>query len=232
MTRKGPARILVVDDDQRFARLVREYLSADGGFDVHLRYDGEAGVAALLGGRRFDAVVLDINMPGMNGFEFLKEVRAASDVPVIMLTARGDDADRVLGLETGADDYVAKPCNLRELAARIRAVLRRLDRFDACGDHVVVGDLELAPGSLTVVRGGEQVPATGAEYRVLEVLARAAGRVRTKEAIGRFALGREAGHGDRSVDVHVARLRRKLGPLPDGRPRIKTVRGRGYLYVT
>ena len=227
-----PHRILVIDDDERFAHLVREYLSAEGGFEVHIRGDGEAGVAAILGARPFDAVVLDINMPGMGGFEVLELVRQRSDVPVLMLTARGGEADRVLGLENGADDYVAKPCNLRELAARLRAVLRRVNRMGAVGDRIVVGDLALEPGSMSVLRDGEAIAATGAEYLVLEALARSAGRVRTKDAIARQALGRAASQTGRSVDVHVARLRRKLGPLPDGRPRIKTVRGRGYLYVT
>ena len=228
----GGRRILVVDDDERFAHLVQEYLSGEGDFDVHVRGSGEAGVAAILGARPFDAVVLDVNMPGMNGFEVLELVRRRSVVPVIMLTARGDNADRVLGLENGADDYVAKPCNLRELAARLRAVLRRVDHPNAALERIVVGDLALEPGSMSVLRDGEAVATTAAEYRVLETLTRSAGRVETKDAIGRQALGRGASHSDRSVDVHVARLRRKLGPLPDGRPRIKTVRGRGYLYVT
>ena len=226
--------VLLVDDDAEFAGLVAEFLDAEGGFRVTLHHDGEAGVEAALDGR-YDAIVLDVGLPGINGFEVLRRIRRQVDTPVIMLTARGDDIDRILGLEIGADDYVPKPCNLRELAARIRAIMRRLDRHqvsDPGGARVTVGDLVIEPGAQSVFRGGELVPLTGAEFLVLEAMIESAGEVVDKDSIARHALGRRILPYDRSVDVHVGNLRRKLGPLADGRQRIKTVRGRGYLYVT
>jgi len=152
-----------------------------------------------------------------------------------MLTARGDDIDRILGFERGADDYVSKPCNLRELVARIRAIVRRLRRQRRPGgseDRIEVGDMQIEPGSQSVFRGAELVALTGAEYLVLEVLIQSAGQVIDKDTIARHALGRRILPYDRSVDAHVSNLRKKLGPLSNGRQRIKTVRGQGYLYVT
>jgi two-component system response regulator CpxR len=226
--------VLMVDDDEEFARLVAEYFSAEGGFSVTLRHDGASGVDAAVS-EPFDVVVLDVGLPGINGFEALKQIRQQVDTPVVMLTARGDDIDRILGLEIGADDYVPKPCNLRELVARIRAILRRLNRQDVAGtgsDRTAVGDLKIEPGSRSVYHGDRLVPLTGAEYLVLEALIQAAGQVVDKDTIARHALGRRIMPYDRSVDAHVSNLRRKLGPLDDGRQRIKTVRGRGYLYVS
>ena len=228
-----PIRVLVVDDDEEFANLVDEFLTAEGGFSVATRHDGEAGVTAALR-EEFDVIVLDVGMPKLNGFEALKAIRRESDTPVIMLTARGDDIDRILGLEIGADDYVPKPCNLRELVARIRAILRRLKTpadEAAKGDGVVIGDLRIQPGSQSVYRDEEWIALTGAEYLVLEILVRSAGQVVDKDSIARHALGRRIMPYDRSVDAHVSHLRKKLGPLPNGLQRIKTVRGRGYLYV-
>lgn len=224
-------RILIVDDDKEFVQLIDEFLSAEGGFAVTARHDGEAGVAAALNSP-FDVIVLDVGMPRLNGFEALKLIRQQSNTPVIMLTARGDDIDRILGLEIGADDYVPKPCNLRELAARIRAILRRAQGAGAeTGDGLTVGDLRIESGSHSVFCGDTLVALTGAEFLVLETLVQAAGDVVDKNTIMRSALGRRSGPFDRSVDVHVAHLRKKLGPLPNGQQRIKTVRGRGYLYV-
>jgi two-component system, OmpR family, response regulator CpxR len=225
--------VLIVDDDEDFARLLAEFLIAEGGFSVSARHDGASGVAAAVQ-HPVDVIVLDVGLPELNGFEALKQIRQSVDTPVVMLTARGDDIDRILGLEFGADDYVPKPCNLRELVARIRAIIRRSRRQDveADDDCTVIGDTKIKPGSQSVFRRGELVPLTGAEYLVLEALTRSAGQVVDKDAIARHALGRRIMPYDRSVDVHVANLRRKLGPLDDGRQRIKTVRGRGYLYVT
>lgn len=213
--------------------MVEEFLSAEGGFEVESRYDGPSGVNAAIG-RPFDVIVLDIMMPGMNGLDVLREIRKRVNTPVIMLTARGDDIDRILGLEIGADDYLSKPCNLRELHARIRAMLRRVARGSEeapAQSAIIVGDVRLEPGSQSVYREDERVSVTGAEYLVLEVLARSAGQVVDKDAIARRALGRRNTPYDRSVDTHVSHLRRKLGPSADGLQRIKTVRGRGYLYV-
>jgi two-component system response regulator CpxR len=225
--------VLVVDDDREFARLLAEFLSVEGGFCVTTCHDGAAGAAAAVEDR-FDVIVLDVGLPKLNGFEVLKRIRQKVNTPVVMLTARGDDIDRILGLEIGADDYVPKPCNLRELVARIRAILRRLNRQhegEAAADRLVIGDLKIEPGAQSVYRGGELVPLTGAEYLVLEALAQAPGQVVDKDSIARHALGRRIMPLDRSVDAHVSNLRKKLGPLADGRQRIKTVRGRGYLYV-
>lgn len=226
--------VLIVDDDEQFAGLVAEFLAAEGGFSVTMRHDGVAGVSAAVN-ERFDVIVLDVGLPGLNGFEALRRIRQKVATPVVMLTARGDDIDRILGLEIGADDYVPKPCNLRELVARIRAIMRRSSAAqDGAGTHdrVLIGDMRMEPGSQSVFVGGELLPLTGAEYLVLEALTRSAGQVVDKDSIARHALGRRLMPYDRSVDVHIGNLRRKLGPLGDGRQRIKTVRGRGYLYVT
>lgn len=226
-------RVLIVDDDEAFAGMVAEFLGAEGGFSVTARHDGAAGVEAAVNDG-FDVIILDVGLPELNGFEALKLIRQQVDTPVVMLTARGDDIDRILGLEIGADDYVPKPCNLRELVARIRAIMRRLNRSDeadAAADRIVLGDLSIEPGSQSVSRAGELVALTGAEYLVLEALIQSAGQVVDKDSIARHALGRRIMPYDRSVDAHVSNLRKKLGPLADGRQRIKTVRGRGYLYV-
>jgi two-component system response regulator CpxR len=226
-------RVLIVDDDEAFAGMVAEFLAAEGGFAVTARHSGTAGVEVAVS-ERFDVIILDVGLPGLNGFEALKLIRQKVATPVVMLTARGDDIDRILGLEIGADDYVPKPCNLRELVARIRAIMRRLNRADEVGvdnDTLVLGDLSIETGSRSVFRGGELVALTGAEYLVLEALIHSAGQVVDRDSISRHALGRRIMPHDRSVDVHVGNLRKKLGPLADGRQRIKTVRGRGYLYL-
>ncbi|MGD9263541.1 MAG: response regulator [Methyloceanibacter sp.] len=226
--------MLVVDDDREFARLVAEFLDAEGGFSVTQCHDGATGAETAVS-EPFDVIVLDVGLPVLNGFEALKKIREVNDTPVIMLTARGDDIDRILGLEIGADDYVPKPCNLRELVARIRAILRRSHRKETAGSdsqEIVIGDMKMEPGSQSVFCTGELVPLTGAEYLVLEALVNSVGQVVDKDAIARHALGRRIMPYDRSVDAHVSNLRKKLGPLRDGRQRIKTVRGRGYLYVT
>ncbi|MEM9384444.1 MAG: response regulator transcription factor [Pseudomonadota bacterium] len=228
-------KVLLVDDDAEFAQLVDEYLAAEGGFAVTARGDGEAGARSALTGT-FDVILLDVGLPKQNGFSVLKLIREQIGTPVIMLTARGDDLDRILGLEIGADDYLAKPCNLRELAARIRAILRRT-RGGSSGDgqtesgRAIIGDLTVETGSRSVYRDGKLITLTGAEYLVLDALLAQAGDVVDKGAIAKHALGRRLQPYDRSVDVHVGHLRKKLGPLSDGRQRIKTVRGRGYLYV-
>lgn len=226
--------ILMVEDDEEFAHLVAEYCEAEGGFSVTLRHDGASGVDAAVN-EPFDVIVLDVGLPKINGFEALKQIRQQVDTPVVMLTARGDDIDRVLGLEIGADDYVPKPCNLRELVARIRAILRRVNKANEAGtddDSTIVGDLRIEPGSQSVFCHDEPIRLTGAEYMVLEALMQSAGQVVDKDTIARHALGRRIMPYDRSVDAHVSNLRKKLGPLDDGRQRIKTVRGRGYLYVS
>ncbi|MEL0259292.1 MAG: response regulator transcription factor [Halieaceae bacterium] len=228
------ARVLLTDDDQEFCLMVSDFLKAEGEFDIDMRHDGESGAVAAIGSD-YDAIILDVGLPKLNGFEVLKEIRQTQSTPVLMLTARGDDIDRILGLEIGADDYLPKPCNLRELLARIRAVLRRTQGFqstDTPANSRTLGDLRIEFGSQSVYRDNAIVPLTGAEYLVLETLTQAAGKVVDKDQIARHALGREVMPYDRSVDAHIANLRKKLGLLYSGRQRIKTIRGKGYLYVT
>ncbi|MEM9301714.1 MAG: response regulator [Pseudomonadota bacterium] len=227
-------RVLMVDDDANLTGLLDEFLEAEGGFDFVACHDGEAGVAAATRDR-FDVIILDVMMPKLNGFNALKAIREVSDTPIIMLTARGDDLDRILGLEIGADDYVPKPCSLREIVARIRAIMRRVsgqaDR-SANAKQLRIGDLRLELGSQSAYRGDELVSLTATEFRVLECLVAAAGEVVPKDGIARQALGRRIMPYDRSVDAHIVQLRKKLGPLPNGLQRIKTIRGRGYLYAS
>ena len=224
-------RVLVVDDDAELCELLREYLEGEG-FAVQAVGDGERGAAAALDGT-VELVVLDVMLPGLSGFDVLRRIRVRSAVPVIMLTARGEDVDRIVGLELGADDYLPKPFNPRELAARIRAVLRRTTAGAAGGAPAVVtvGDLELDAGARRVRRAGEVVELTGTEFSLLERLVRAAGTVVRRDALYREVLGRRAVAYDRSLDVHLSNLRRKLGSLPGGGERIATVRGVGFQYV-
>jgi DNA-binding response OmpR family regulator len=219
--------ILIADDDAELCELLREYLRQEN-FEVRLAHDGEE---ALREAREpgLDAMVLDIMMPGRNGIEVLRTLRAESTLPVIMLTARGDDLDRILGLELGADDYLPKPCNPRDLVARIRAVLRR-SGAPAIPGVLVVEDLELNQGSRELRRGGERVELTSTEFSVLQALLQRPGEVISKRDLYLAALGREPVRYDRSIDMHVSNLRRKLGPSASGEARIETVRGIGYQY--
>ena len=224
--------ILIVDDDTELCELVTEYLD-DEGFEVESVHDGASGVERCLATEP-DLVILDVMLPELSGFAVLNKIREKSKVPIIMLTARGEDVDRIVGLEMGADDYLAKPFNPRELVARIRAILRRAAGSEALGEEttlLTIADLEMDPGSRQVRNSSGQVELTGAEFAVLETLVRAAGIVVARDDLSRQALGRRASAFDRSLDVHLSNLRRKLGPLPDGGERIKTVRGVGYLYV-
>jgi len=223
-------RILVIDDDAELCELLQRYLGGEG-FQVDSVHDGEAGVERALSGEP-EAVVLDVMLPGLDGFEVLRRIRRRSEVPIVMLTARGDEVDRIVGLEAGADDYLPKPFNPRELAARLRAVLRRVGPAAAggpAGGVLRVEDLELDPGARAAFVGGEPVELTGTEFSLLELLARNAGQVVSREDLSREVLERRPNPFDRSLDVHMSNLRRKLGPLPDGGERIKTVRARGYL---
>jgi len=226
----GATRVLLVDDDRQLCAMLSEYLSADG-FKVAAVHDGQAGVHEARGGA-FDVIVMDITMPVIDGFEALRRIRAESAVPVLMLTARGDELDRIVGLEIGADDYLPKPFNPRELTARLRAILRRSRPAAAdAGGPIQLDDLVLEPGSQTLTRDGEPVPLTATEYTIAETLVRSAGKVVPKDHLSRAALGRKLTPYDRSLDTHIANLRKKLGTGDGGQPRIKTVRGRGYLLV-
>ena len=226
-------QILVIDDDVELCKLVTRYLTREG-FQIEAVHGGASGAERALSGN-YALVVLDVMMPGINGFEVLRRIRVESRLPVLMLTAKGDALDRVLGLEMGADDYLPKPFNPQELAARIRAILRRARPVEQGGHApsppVVVGDVEMNPGSRVVRRGGETISLTTVEFDLLEVLLHAAGQVVGREKLTRDVLGREFSPFDRSIDTHVCNLRKKIGLLADGTERIKGVRGIGYLYV-
>src|SRR5712675_1498141 len=215
-------RILLIDDDTELVSLLREYLIQDG-FSVTTASDGALGAAEALSGG-YAIVVLDVMMPQLNGLDALRRIRRESTLPVIMLTARGDDIDRIVGLELGADDYVTKPCTPRELAARLRAILRRTQAVSSSGP-LGAGELRMYPERRQVEWRGKSLALTSAEFNVLEVLLRNAGRVVTKKEIYEQALGRQLGRFDRSADVHVSSIRQKLG---DASALIKTVRGIGY----
>ncbi len=238
-------RALLVDDDRDLARLLSDYL---GNHDVSVTHveDGPRGLAALAGAT-FDVVLLDVMLPGIDGFEVCRRIRAAHDVPVVMLTARGDDADRIVGLEVGADDYVPKPFNPRELLARVRAVLRRARpvhaddsvKQQAAREKIIVGPLEIDHAARVVKKDGAEITLTSFEYRILLVLARRAGETVTREELAvevrepaQAAKGKGPAYDpsvDRSLDVHVSRLRQKLEEDPKEPRLIKTVRGVGYV---
>jgi len=220
-------RILIADDDVELCALLKEFFESED-FEVMLAHDGQAALdAARQPG--LDLAVLDVMMPNLNGLDVLKELRKESRLPVIMLTARGDDLDRILGLELGADDYVPKPCNPRELLARIRAVIRRSGGTPA-QSVIQVDDLELNQGNRTLLREGATVELTSTEFSILQSLLQHRGEVVSKRDLYVTALGREPVAHDRSVDMHVSNLRRKLGAAADGENRIETIRGIGYLY--
>ena len=228
-------RILVIDDDTELCELLGEYLGQEG-FVVESVNDGAAGLERALSGAHA-LVVLDVMLPEMNGFDVLRKIRERSKVPVLMLTARGNDVDRIVGLEMGADDYLPKPFNPRELVARIRAVKRRTGSapvasgFPDLPECVRVGDVALSPETRVVRRAGEVVELTSVEFSLLEALLRSAGKVVPREELARTALGRKLSSYDRSVDVHMSSLRRKLGHRVGVTERIKNVRGVGYMYV-
>ena len=218
---------LLVEDDVRLADLTREYLTRHG-LVVSVVHDGEEALAEALA-RRFDVVLLDLMLPGLGGMEICRRLRERSDVPVIMLTARGEEADRVMGLEIGADDYVAKPFSSRELLARIRAQVRRARGRAGPKIHAVeVDGLALDPGTHAATLDGELLDLTSYEFALLLALAEAAGRVLSRERLIELAGGSPDESFDRSIDVHVSRLRQKLGDDPRNPRRIRTVRGAGY----
>jgi two-component system, OmpR family, response regulator len=219
---------LLVEDDARLAALTREYLEGHG-LVVTVASDGRRGLAEALA-RRYDVVLLDLMLPGLGGLQVCREIRARSDVPIVVLTARGEEADRVLGLELGADDYLAKPFSSRELLARIRAVVRRARGQAGPSLEVIRGGLLVVdPGARRATYAGRELNVTGYEFALLKALAERAGRVLTREQLMEIAKGSAEESFDRSIDVHVSRLRHKLGDDPK-RPRLlKTVRGAGYL---
>jgi DNA-binding response OmpR family regulator len=220
--------VLLVEDDRKLADLTREYLTGHGISVTHVA-DGKVGLEEALRGR-FDAVLLDLMLPGMDGLTVCRELRARSDVPILVLTARGEEADRVMGLELGADDYLAKPFSPRELLARLRAVTRRAKgKAGPPTTAVKVGRLALDPSSRRALLDGRELALTGYEFDLLRALAERAGRVLSREQLMELAKGSAEEAFDRSIDVHVSRLRQKLGDDPKRPGLIKTVRGAGYM---
>jgi DNA-binding response OmpR family regulator len=222
------ARVLLVDDDRELCQMLTEYLEAEH-FDVKSVHDG-GDALALLKAQEFHLLILDVMLPNVGGFDVLRTLGASYETPILMLTARGDDVDRIVGLELGADDYLSKPFNPRELVARMRAILRRASNRAnrAVPDELAVGRIELNTGTHQVRVDGRAVPITGAEFRVLELLMRSAGQVISRDSMTELALGRKLVPYDRSIDTHISNLRRKLDLEAGKNPEIKNVRGSGY----
>jgi len=230
----GRARVLVIDDDKKLCRLIRDYLEPMG-YEVTAAHTGPDGVeAATAAGAAWHAVLLDVMLPGMDGFEALKSIRRKSDVPVLMLTARGEEADRIVGLEIGADDYLPKTFSTRELLARLRAVTRRATKLAAPDDapeELIVGPLRVNTGARAAVLGDQPLVLTPVEYDLLASLARARGRVKTREALLDECRDRNYDVFDRSIDVHISALRKKLGDDAKNPRWIRTVRSTGYMLI-
>jgi len=223
----GMSPVLLIDDDVELVGLFAEYLEREG-FPVGYAHDGEAGTRAALSGQ-YAIAVLDVMMPGMNGIAALRQIRSRSSIPVLVLTGRANDADRILGLELGADDYVSKPCTPRELTARVRAILRRSQGpGDSPGLALTVGKLAVFPEQRRAYWNGQPVKLTSTEFNLLEVLARHPGRPVSKQELSEQALGRPLARRDRNVDVHLSSLRHKLGRMKDGRSCLQTVHRIGY----
>lgn len=226
-------QVLLVDDDVELTAMLTQYLQAEG-FTVDVAHDGAAGARRALEGR-YAIVVLDVMMPGISGIEALRTIRQSSSVPVLMLTARGDDIDRITGLNLGADDYVSKPCTPGELVARLRAILRRTQ--PAAGSaptttSIRAGHLVMRPGGRRALWKGEPIELTGTEFSLLEVLARQSGHLISKDEISKQAFGRPLAPFDRRIDVHISSIRQKLGSREDGQSWIQGVRGMGYQLLT
>lgn len=224
-------RLLLADDDRDLCAMLSDFLRGEG-FECECAYDGERALARALA-EEFDALVLDVMMPGINGFEVLRKLRGQRTTPVLMLTARGEETDSIIGLEIGADDYLAKPCSPKLLAARLRAVLRRAEsgQKGAVAEALEIGDLTLHPGARHASVSGRTLELTSAEFNMLELLVREAGQVVGKEVLSEKGLGRRLMPYDRSVDMHISNLRKKLGDDGDGVQRIRTIRGSGYLFA-
>ncbi len=230
----GGIKILMIDDDKKLCRLVADYLGPMG-YALEATHNGVRGLEMILTGN-YEAVILDVMMPGMNGFEVLKRLRKKSDIPVLMLTAMGEETDRIVGLEMGADDYLPKTFSSRELLARLRAVTRRHSRFhhqtvtETRNTTLIFGDLHIDPGARTARLGKKPLNLTPVEYDLLTLLAKASGRVLTRDQLLDSVAGRSYDVFDRSVDVHISSLRRKLGEDPRNPRFIQTVRSAGYMF--
>ncbi|MEN3372588.1 response regulator transcription factor [Dechloromonas sp. ZS-1] len=221
--------LLLIDDDIELSDMLGDYLRHEGYAITHAA-SAETGLQEALSGRHA-LVVLDVMLPGRSGIEVLSQIRQRTALPVLMLTARGDDMDRIVGLELGADDYVPKPCQPRELAARIRAILRRTQPSTPQQEALCVGALTLRPASRSASWGGCPLELTSTEFNLLEHLARHAGQTVSKSVLSEAALGRPLTRYDRSIDVHLSSIRAKIGPMPDGRSCIQTVFRQGYQLI-
>ncbi|HSM86236.1 MAG TPA: response regulator transcription factor [Candidatus Limnocylindrales bacterium] len=223
--------VLLIDDDTELSKLLEEYLQSEQ-LNLDAAHDGPSGLEKALT-NQYAVVILDVMLPGMSGLDVLKQLRQKSGVPVLMLTARGSELDRILGLELGADDYLPKPFNPRELVARLRAILRRTTAASPGGPSqpVRLADVELHPESRSVSCSGRPVSLTGAEFDLLFAFLRNPGKIISREDLTQAALGRPMSPMDRSIDVHVSNLRRKLGAYDGDQERIKAIRGSGYVYL-
>jgi DNA-binding response OmpR family regulator len=223
--------VLLIDDDSELSKLLEEYLQSEQ-LELDAAHDGPSGLEKALN-NQYAVVILDVMLPGMSGLDVLKQLRQKSGVPVLMLTARGSELDRILGLELGADDYLPKPFNPRELVARLRAILRRTTSGGAAatGQPVHLADVELHPESRSVTCAGKSVTLTGAEFDLLYTFLRSPGKIISREDLTQAALSRPMSPMDRSIDVHVSNLRRKLGSYDGDQERIKAIRGSGYVYL-
>ncbi len=226
-------KILIIDDDEELCELVSEYLTVEG-FEVDTVHDGEIGLQKALE-ENHDMVILDVMLPKKNGFDVLRGLRIESNIPVLMLTARGEDMERIVGLEIGADDYLPKPFNPRELVARLRAILRRVENVKNAetisSEKLIVEDLVISHSGRTAKVNGEKLGLTAVEFDLLVALATESGKVVKKEDLSIDVLERELSPFDRSLDMHISNLRKKLGKHENGEDRIKTIRSVGYIYT-
>ncbi|KGM06609.1 Copper-sensing two-component system response regulator CpxR [Methylophaga thiooxydans] len=225
------AKVLIIDDDVELAELFQDYLQQED-FVVDAVFTGQAGLDAALTGQ-FDLIILDMMLPDIKGTDILLNIRQQSLIPILMFTAKGDDIDRIIGLESGADDYVPKPCTPRELVARIRAILRRTEHQSQQNNELYldVGPLKLWTTQRKVTWFGTELDLTSTEFNLLEVLARKAGQVVSKNELSETALGRPLARFDRSIDVHMSSIRQKLGKQTEGHHYIQTIRGQGYQLI-
>jgi len=226
-------RILIIDDDEELCELVAEYLTVEG-FEAEAVHDGESGLQKALS-NEYDLITLDVMLPKKNGFDVLRELRQTSKIPVLMLTARGDDMERIVGLEIGADDYLPKPFNPRELVARLRAILRRVQTEGESNqieiDRLQVDDVEVQISARSALKNGEDLGLTSVEFDLLAELLRQAGKIIKKEDLSEQVLERKLSPWDRSLDMHISNLRKKLGNRDDNTERIKAIRSVGYIYT-
>lgn len=230
MSESVAQKILLIEDDETLSDVLKEFLQNEG-FNITVAADGADGLQKSLS-KEYSLAVLDLGLPKIEGLEVLRRIRAASAMPVIIATGKNDDVEKIVGLELGADDYVGKPYNLRELAARIRAILRRTSQVETEDLQILkVGDIEAEASSRNVSVGGEKLELTTVEFDILIELLRQAGKIVSREFLSEEVLQRKLTPFDRSIDMHISNLRRKLGKNAEGEPRIKTIRGSGYIFA-